>query len=271
MLVQRFREILSEHVPKAALDYCVQCWINEPFSLKVLKERSTKLGDFRTKGNNSLSTITVNNNLNPYSFLITYIHEYAHLVTFKKYNNRVAPHGIEWKMSFRKLMLPLLGSGVFPESLDTVLGSHMNNPKASSQSDPNLVNELAKYDEAKSDLVTVDSLAKGNVFEYKSKFYIRNEKRRTRIFCKCIEGGKIFLFHFSVKVKLSSLTDGLQIEQNLDFMKLGNLPNGNFFTLNNKSFKKIELRRIKVLCESLDNNRQYLIHKDAIVEVLGVS
>ena len=37
--------------------------------------------------------ISVNGNLNKYSFLITLIHELAHLLTFTQYKNRVDPHG----------------------------------------------------------------------------------------------------------------------------------------------------------------------------------
>ena len=51
--------------------------------------------------------ITINNDLNKYRFLITLIHEMAHLVTFKDMP-RSKPHGKEWKINFQRLMLPFL-------------------------------------------------------------------------------------------------------------------------------------------------------------------
>ena len=40
----------------------------------------------------------MNNNLNKYSFLITITHEIAHMMIWEKHQNKVDPHGEEWKM-----------------------------------------------------------------------------------------------------------------------------------------------------------------------------
>ena len=50
----------------------------------------------------------MNGDLNPYSFLITTLHEFAHLHTFQQHGNRVNPHGDEWKTNFRKLLIDMI-------------------------------------------------------------------------------------------------------------------------------------------------------------------
>ena len=57
------------------------------------------------------------NDLNQYAFLITYLHEVAHLITYQKHKNKVAPHGKEWKNDFKIVLLPILNPQVFPDLL----------------------------------------------------------------------------------------------------------------------------------------------------------
>jgi SprT protein len=82
----------------------IAIWIIEfDFKLKITKERSTKLGDYTSPRDGLNHTITINHNLNQYSFFITLVHEIAHLHTFNKHRNTVAPHGQEWKQSFQSI------------------------------------------------------------------------------------------------------------------------------------------------------------------------
>ncbi|MDQ6814418.1 MAG: SprT-like domain-containing protein, partial [Bacteroidota bacterium] len=72
--------------------------------LTVAQERKSILGDYRNAYNNRNHRISVNGNLNKFSFLITLLHELAHLLTFEKYANRVQSHGREWKTLFGQLL-----------------------------------------------------------------------------------------------------------------------------------------------------------------------
>ena len=271
MSLLQLEKIFIKHLPSDSVNYCLECWQKNPFSFKLSRERLTKLGDFRGSLNSDSYSISVNHNLNPYSFLLTYLHEYAHLLTFKKFKNRVEPHGKEWKSEFKKLMYPMLDEAIFPRSLCEVLKVHMRNPTASSQSDPKLVSALSEYDEKKGDpsLLTIRDLESGSFFEYKSKVYVRNEKRRTRVMCKCINTGQILLFHLSVEVKHLEQNPKLEkaINRKFDLVKLHSLESGKSFKYLDVEFLKIKLRRTKVLCEGLKDKKQYLIHKDALVEV----
>ena len=59
-------------------------------------------GDFKPLKKSGWSQITINNNLNEYGFLITALHEFAHLLVYEKYKNKVHPQGSEWKKLFKK-------------------------------------------------------------------------------------------------------------------------------------------------------------------------
>src|SRR5688572_21323558 len=124
--------ILQEHLPTTALQYCYQLWNETPFQLKITRTRQTKVGDFTSKRSIGHPRITLNHELNPFLFLITYIHEVAHLRVHVQYGNRVDPHGEEWKMTFQSLMHPVLNQEVFAEDILPELQKHMINPKASS-------------------------------------------------------------------------------------------------------------------------------------------
>src|SRR5690606_37792065 len=90
--------------------------------------------------------ITINHDLNPYQFLITYIHEVAHYRAFKRYGANIKPHGLEWKKAFQQLMSPLLSDLVFPKDILLPLKRYLINPKASTGADIFLSRQVRKYD-----------------------------------------------------------------------------------------------------------------------------
>jgi len=97
---EKIYSILHAHVPDTALHYCCQLWNETPFQLKITRTRQTKVGDFTSKKSIAQPRITLNHELNPFLFLITYIHEVAHLRVHLHHGNRVDPHGEEWKRRF---------------------------------------------------------------------------------------------------------------------------------------------------------------------------
>ncbi len=176
-------QILSRHVPENSVHYCLDLWIATPFHFKVTRNRSSKLGDYRFDPHQKDHTISVNHGLNKYSFLITYVHEIAHLVTTEKHGRRAQPHGKHWKMTFIELMHPLLNDLVFPADVLEPLRRHMKNPPASSHSDLRLVNALRQYDANQDNLVPLASLEQGDIFEFNKHMYKRLDVRRTRVLC----------------------------------------------------------------------------------------
>ncbi len=91
--------ILSKYVPEGAVGPCLELIRCHKVHLKVVNQRVTRHGDYRILPDGR-HRITVNASVNQYRFLITLIHEIAHLVAFEQFGRRIKPHGREWKHSF---------------------------------------------------------------------------------------------------------------------------------------------------------------------------
>ncbi len=197
----KFYEILPNYIPENAVHYCFDLWVAHPFHFRITKKRQTKLGDYRYDPVRKEHTISVNYNLNQYNFLITYLHEFAHLLTTEKYGRRVDPHGKEWKNAFKETISPVLNSLVFPDELLLVLQKHMSNPKASSQSDPRLVKALRKYDTNYEDQLLLEDIDHGEEFLFKGNTFKKLESRRTRVVCHHLSSGRKYLIPKIAKVE----------------------------------------------------------------------
>ena len=191
-------KVLQRFFPAAAVDYCFEIWTEHSFAFKIKRKRLTKLGDYKYDPRTGRHTITVNNDLNPYSFLVTYIHEVAHLVTFKKYKRSVPPHGKEWKHAFKQLMQPLLSSKVFPPGLLAQVIQYMKDPKASSCNDHGLAMALAQYD--KNRPIVLQEIETGSLFRLGKRTFKKEELKRTRYVCLEVKSGKRYLVSRSAPV-----------------------------------------------------------------------
>ncbi|NOQ72380.1 MAG: sprT domain-containing protein [Crocinitomix sp.] len=147
----------------------------------VSKKRKTKLGDYRHPHNGKPHRISVNGDLNPYSFLITTLHEMAHLTTFEKYGNRVKPHGVHWKIEFKAIADPILNEIALPTDVNLALNNYLRNAKASSCSDDKLYRVLKRYD--KYNGLTLEELESGSLFKLNGKTFVKGKKLRTRFEC----------------------------------------------------------------------------------------
>ena len=186
-------KILQKQVPENAVHYCLDLWSSIPFHFKVTRKRSTKLGDYRFDHRNGSHSITVNFDLNKYSFLITYIHEVAHLLTTERYGRKSQAHGKEWKTCLKELMEPVLSELIFPVEVLSPLRKHMKNPKASTYADPVLVHALRIHDEEETDLVPLSILEEGDIFEFNKRMYKKLSLRRTRVLCQQADSSRKYL------------------------------------------------------------------------------
>lgn len=194
-------KILGKYIPQASIASVFQLITAHNIHLKMVNERVTRHGDYR-KMSNGQHQITVNSNLNNFRFLITLIHEIAHLIAFKKYGNSIKPHGIEWKRTFQQLMLPYLRPEIFPNNLLPFLAIHFKNPKASSDTDTNLSLALKEYD-APNDKNYVFEIPLGSRFRiYNGKIFKRGQRRVKRFECIEISTGKVYLFNPNAEVEL---------------------------------------------------------------------
>ncbi|HEY4334867.1 MAG TPA: SprT-like domain-containing protein, partial [Puia sp.] len=169
------------------------------------RERKSVLGDYRHATRSSNHRISVNGNLNSYSFLITLIHELAHLVTFMEWGNGVNSHGKEWKGIYRKMLEEFIRLAVFPADILSALKKSLHNLPASSCADENLMRVLKKYDENPSDLLLVEQIADGACFSLEDQRVFRKGKKlRKRYQCMELATGKLYLFSPIYEVKPAS-------------------------------------------------------------------
>ncbi len=169
--------------------------------LKIVNERKTRHGDYRRMPNGA-QQITVNANLNKYRFLITLIHEIAHLVAFEKYGRNIKPHGIEWKLTFRELMVPFIRPEIFPNKLLSLIAAHFRNPRASSDTDARLSVALKSFD-PDNDKNYIFEIPLGSIFRiYNGKTFKKGQKRIKRYECLEIDTGKLYLFQPNAEVEL---------------------------------------------------------------------
>ncbi len=192
---EKNREILASYLPEKAVDTVLEWIKSRDVHLKISKNRKTKLGDYRPPVRHPNHRISVNHNLNPYAFLITFVHEYAHLLVYDQFKNRVKPHGKEWKATYRMLMHKFLEMDVFPADLAEALEQSLFNSKASSHSDIRLSRVLHKYDKT-SGGVKVEDLPENAVFRTETgRRFRKGPRQRIRFKCQNLDNGRFYLFH----------------------------------------------------------------------------
>ena len=163
--------------------------------LTVARERKSILGDYRHRTHGENHRISVNGNLNPYAFLITLLHELAHLLTFETHGNRVAAHGREWKQLFAQLLSRFIQKNVFPDDIKQSLLQSLHDPAASSCADEHLLRTLKKYDPHANPLVFVETIPEGALFKtHDGRVFRKGIKMRKRFRCEEVKTKKVYLF-----------------------------------------------------------------------------
>lgn len=193
-------DLLEKYIPSTSVQPVFELIRKNNVHLKIVNERVTRHGDYK-KLINGGHQITVNANLNKYRFLITLVHEIAHLLAFRDYGRTIKPHGKEWKHVFQQLMLPFLRPEIFPSSLLPLLAIHFKNPKASSDTDSKLSLALKEYDPP-NDKNYIFEIPYGGTFRlYNGKLFKRGNKRVKRYECLDLSSGRIYLFNPNAEVE----------------------------------------------------------------------
>ena len=199
-------DVLKRYLPERSVAPCLALIRSSGVHLKIVSRRHTRHGDYRPLPGGG-HQITVNASRNPYRFLLTLIHEIAHLLAFERFGRHIKPHGVEWKATFRDLMLPFLRPDIFPERLLPYLARHFKNPKASSSTDSALALALKSYDPDAEDQQYVYQLPEGAVFRlYNGKEFRKGPRQIKRYRCMEVATGKLYLFQPHAEVELVSET-----------------------------------------------------------------
>lgn len=195
--------LLQKFIPGGAFNLVAPFFQNHTIHLTLTHERKSVLGDYRHPTKEyPFHRISVNVNLNPYSFLITLLHEIAHLQVFVHFKNFASPHGKEWKTQFRHILIPFIGKGFFPKDVEKALIIYIHNPAASTCTDQGLYKALYKYDEQKPGYKLVDDVEVGQWFETDDgRIFEKLEQLRTRCRCRDLGNRKMYFFQGIVEVR----------------------------------------------------------------------
>ncbi len=195
---------LANYLPEGAFEPVVQLIHQYKVHLTVTRERKSVLGDYRHPFLGSNHKITVNGNLNKFEFLITLLHELAHLLCFEQYRNRVEAHGKEWKNIYGSLLKAFIDLDLFPEDIKKSLKKTLLNPAATANGETALLLVLRKYNPVqKAGVVVLAHVADGTLFkEIKGRTFRKIKLRRKRIECIELATGNIYLFSALSEVEI---------------------------------------------------------------------
>jgi hypothetical protein len=193
--------VFEKYLPQVFVDYVVQLYLSANVRFKIVGERKSKLGDFRAGLSGEKHQITVNGTLNKYAFLITTLHEFAHLDTYNQYGFSVLPHGEEWKNAFRKLLIPVIDEKTLPKDIQNALVQSLISTKASSCSDHQLSRVLKAYDERKENMALLEELPNNTTFALNGKHFVKGPLRRKRFLCEEIHSKRKYLVNALAEVK----------------------------------------------------------------------
>lgn len=191
-----YKDILSRYLPAGSVEPVYDLLTGLNIYLTITRKRSTKLGDHTPPVYVKGHKITINHDLNRFEFLITLLHEIAHVKTWEKFKRKVRPHGIEWKSEFRGLLALFIEMNIFPGDVITAIDiAYFKRHTFSNSAIVELNDALRKYSDKPPALRVMD-IPDNAVFAIKpGRLFVKMEKLRKRYKCKEIYSGKIYLVH----------------------------------------------------------------------------
>lgn len=207
---EQYIAILKKYLPEGCEDLIYTYMTQENVvKLHITRERKSKLGDYRCpQPQHDFHEISINGDLNSYFFLWVLLHEMAHLETWKRYGNKVMPHGHEWQGKYAELILSYLQ--YFPKETQPMLHRYAKAIPLSQVLHTQIENNLHRYDsgfDAKEEL-RLNDLHQDDVFELRNRPGIQFkalEKRRTRWRCVMLADGREYLVAGNALVKQREL------------------------------------------------------------------
>lgn len=199
--ISQLQDYLPAGTYEPVLDYLRQFKVH----LTVARERKSILGDYRHRTHQANHRISVNGNLNKFAFLITLLHELAHLLTFEQFGNKVMAHGREWKTIYGRLLAQFLQHKVFPPDIEKEIILSLQNPAASSCAEDGLLRVLRRYDAAGSPFLLIEELMQNAIFRIDDgRVFQKGRKLRKRFQCREVKTGRVYLFSPVYEVELVS-------------------------------------------------------------------
>ncbi|MDR1181603.1 MAG: SprT-like domain-containing protein [Bacteroidales bacterium] len=198
------KTILQSYIPLESVDEICDTFALYPIKIRVVKPRKRVQGSYRRpKPSAEYHLITINSDLNRYTFLITLLHEIAHLQAWE--NNKTLTHGKDWRLCFIALIKQYLSLDVFPQDVHYALEKHLENIKSSDFQDIFLSKTLQKYDAKPStilDLILLEDVPENAVFLYAGKKMEKQSLLRKYYLCRDLKTNKLYRCHPLMKVSV---------------------------------------------------------------------
>ena len=191
--MQALAAFLPENSFKQVIDFIHHYKVH----ITISRQRKSVLGDYKHSGVwGTNHRISVNGNLNKYEFLITFLHELAHLLTYEQHRNKVEPHGKEWKNHYSRLLIDFVRQNIFPADIEKALQKSISNPSATANGETELLLVLRNYDEVKrKGYHNIINLTEGTIFQTENgKIFRKGALRRKRFECVEIKTGLHYIF-----------------------------------------------------------------------------
>lgn len=192
---------LTTYISEDAAVYIEKITRGLTLKIRVTKERESKYGDYLQSVNGKPQRITVNGNLDKFSFLITFLHELAHLKAFEEYGNKIKAHGTEWKLMFFEIINNSLNHKLFPDEIAGVIKEqYIIKKDLSFYSRVKITDSINKY-------LNITIPKRLEDFPINSSVELINgmhvkiiEAKRTRFLCKCINDNKMYYVQKKIEV-----------------------------------------------------------------------
>lgn len=202
-------QALSAFLPDGSFEQVVAYIQHYRVHLTITKKRKSVLGDYRHPVMGKNHRITVNGDLNKYEFLLTLLHELAHLLTFEQYRNRVEAHGAEWKACYSNLLIQFVEKGIFPDDIKAALQRSIMNPAATANGETDLLLVLRKYNTRQNGLIPIADIPVGRLFQTENgRVFMKGALRRKRFECVEVKSGLRYSFSAVTEVRLLDIIPG---------------------------------------------------------------
>ena len=185
---------MEGYLPPGCAAPVMEWFSSRRVSLTITPGRRSKLGDFRGRVHPQTPVISINNDLNPYSFLVTLLHEMAHADVFLSIKKRVLPHGTEWKSTYRKLAAPFLSIQGLNAGFTATFEQYLQNPSASSSANLSLAMVLKSFDQPR-EVTLITDIPENTIFAIPNgRIFKKGVQLRKRFRCECLNNKRIYLF-----------------------------------------------------------------------------
>ena len=255
--------LLAQKVPAYGLPVVSRVVRAYDFAFRFAQSRRSKLGDF-TRTAQGLVTLTVNMDLGSELFLVTFLHEVAHLEATLNQPRRSQPHGRRWQTCFGNLLkeLCLHAEGQMAVPLRDALLAHSIAPSATLHADSRLASLLLPpagtpdSPIAPDGCAFVEALVTHTAFWYRGRSFLLSGKLSKRHYATEMRSGRLYSFSAQCRVKV--LKEETSPARRL---LLGReLEPGQEFIHRSRRFRLDSRHRSRILCTDLATGKPVELH-----------